>query len=141
MREPKARIRRGRFRDSRLGGRGLRLLLLLVPFGDVEEFQAQLVRRPRGDAERHLEGCPPDVVFGGNIAAKLKPDVVVVAVDVNGVRLIDRKLNCSHSFGSGHILALLNLCGWPRCVLRAYGWLAAATLDRVTTRFLWASAR
>lgn len=40
-------------------------------------------------AYRYLEGRPAYVLLRGNVASELEPDVIVVAIDMDGVTAID----------------------------------------------------
>ncbi len=68
---------------------GLGLLLAFVAFGKLEQFRTEFVRRARREAESSLERWAADVVLSRNGAPKLNPDVLVVAVNVDGVSLVD----------------------------------------------------
>ena len=69
--------------------RVLLALLVFVAFGNVEKLQTEFVRGAWLKTQSDLECWASDVVFGGDIAAELKPDVLLVAVNVNGVSAVD----------------------------------------------------
>ena len=92
------------------------LLFVFVAFGEIEKLQAKFVRRAHCQGERDLERRPADVGLSRNGAPKLKPDMLVVAVNMNRVSRVDGKLNGSRSFRGGHNDSV-GLLDWLRCRL------------------------
>lgn len=69
-----------------------RLLLLLIALGNIEKLETQFASGARRETKAHLEGRSANVLFRGNVAPELEPDVFVVAVNVDGVRGADFEL-------------------------------------------------
>lgn len=76
---------------------------VFVAFGDIEQLQTEFARCAGREAKSSLEGRSADVELGRNVAPKLEPDALLVAIDVNRVGAVDRKPNGSHALGCRHV--------------------------------------
>ena len=96
----RSNVRRPLLRRRRLlSSRARRRTLSLCDDEKLVCYRSRLLLRER---ERRLEGGRGDGFGAGNMSAKLEPNVAVIAVNVNGIRLTDCDSNDPHSLWRRH---------------------------------------